>query len=599
MGLEVCVARLADSLEPPPRQTVSEWADQNRRLSSESSAERGEWRTDRAPYQRAIMDALSPYSPYERIVVMSSSQIGKTEILNNFVGYIVDRDPGPLLVVQPRVEDGKSWSKDRLAPMLRDTPCLRGKVSDVRTRDANNTTLHKRFPGGHITIAGANSAAGLAARPIRYVLLDEVDRYPASAGTEGDPVALAIKRTATFWNRKIVMVSSPTVKAASRVEAAWLKSNRQSYWVPCPECGHFQILRWPSVEWPDTDPAGAAYLCEHCAVHIPAFKKPWMLARGEWRPANPGSKVAGFWINQLYSPWKEWGETAAEFLDAKESPETLRTFINTALGEPWDDEAHTSVDLATLIARREHYGPKLPGGVALLTCGVDVQADRLEVELVGWGRGEESWSVAYQVLPGDPSAPAVWQSLDELLAQPWTHERRITLPVSACCIDSGFHTQQVYEFARDRFHQRVFAIKGKAGPLPVWPKRPSRKNGTLLYTVGVDSAKSTVYGRLKIVEPSPGFCHFPADRSREYFEQLLSEILVTTYSRGAPVREWRRKKATRGEALDCRVYAFAALQALISMGLSLDREAERLEALAANAHPPAAGRVARSRWMQD
>ena len=250
MGLEVCVACLADSLEPRPRQTVSEWADQNRRLSSEASAERGEWRTDRAPYQRAIMDTLSPNSPYERVVVMSSSQIGKTEILNNFAGYIIDRDPGPLLVVQPRVEDGKSWSKDHLAPMLRDTPCLRGKVADARSRDANNTTVHKRFPGGHITIAGANSAAGLAARHIRYLLLDEVDRYPANASTEGDPVSLAIKRTATFWNRKIILVSSATVKGASCVEAAWLRSNRQSYWVPCPECGHFQILRWPSLEWP-------------------------------------------------------------------------------------------------------------------------------------------------------------------------------------------------------------------------------------------------------------------------------------------------------------------------------------------------------------
>ncbi len=335
MGLEVCVARLADSLAPPLRQTVSEWADQNRRLSSEASAERGGWRTGRAPYQQAVMDAFSPYSPYERIVVISSSQIGKTETLLNFAGYIIDRDPGPVLVVQPRVEDGKSWSKDRLAPMLRDTPCLRGKVSDVRARDANNTTLHKRFPGGHITIAGANSAAGLAARPIRYALLDEVDRYPASAGAEGDPMSLPIKRTATFRNRKIVMVSSPTVKGASRVEAAWLKSNRQSYWVPCPDCGHFQILRWPNLEWPDADLAAAAYRCEHCAALIPGYRKSWMLARGEWRPINPKAKAVGLRIKpvvlELDGVWRD----GLRVPNGKREPETLRPSVNTALAKPW------------------------------------------------------------------------------------------------------------------------------------------------------------------------------------------------------------------------------------------------------------------------
>lgn len=603
-ALELCVARLADSLEPPPRQTVSEWADQNRRLSSEASAERGEWRTDRAPYQRAIMDALSPYSPCERVVVMSSSQIGKTEILNNFVGYIIDRDPGPVLVVQPRVEDGKSWSKDRLAPMLRDTPCLRGKVADVRSRDANNTTLHKRFPGGHITIAGANSAAGLAARPIRYVLLDEADRYPASAGTEGDPVSLAIKRTATFWNRKIVMVSSPTVKGASRIEAAWLQSNRQSFWVPCPDCGHLQILRWPQLEWPDADPAAAAYRCEHCGALIPAYRKAWMLARGEWRPANPKAKVAGFWINQLYSPWKEWGETAAEFLEAKESPETLRTFVNTALAEPWDDEAHTSVDLATLLARREHYAAPVPAGAAVLTCGVDVQADRLELELVAWGRGEESWSIEYRVIPGDPTGAAVWAELDEYLQRQWRHENGNILPISACCIDSGYESHAVYDFCRTRYHRRIFAVKGQGGPHPVWPKKPTVKNirGERPWMVGTDSAKATIIGRLRNAQPgTSGFSHFPADRQQPYFEQLLGEALVTTYSKGQPIREWRPKKGIRHEALDSRVYAYAALRALISMGMVLDAEADRIGTRDApfRKHVPGLPRVSLSRWMQD
>lgn len=539
---------------------------------------------------------------------MSSSQIGKTECLNSFVGYVIDQDPGPVLVVQPRVEDGEAWSKDRLAPMLRDTPCLRGKVADVRSRDSNNRVLHKRFQGGSVTIAGANSPAGLAMRPIRYVLLDEVDRYPPSAGTEGDPVSLAIKRSATWWNRKILLVSTPTVKGASRIESWWLRSNRQSYWVPCPDCGGFQVLVWPGVEWPTGRPEEARYRCAHCAALIAPYRKPWMLARGQWRAANPKSKIAGFWVNQLYSPWKEWPETAVEFLEAKAGgPETLRAFINTALGELWDDEAETSVDAAALLARREDWGPRLPAGVCLLTAGVDVQMDRAELELVGWGKGEESWSIEYRVFPGDPSAPELWRVLDEYLNRQWPHDYGLSLPVAACGIDSGFHTQQVYDFCRVRYHRRVFALKGKAGPLPVWPKKPTRNtiNRTPMWIVGVDSAKGVIYGRLRIEQPSPGYTHFPAERPAEWFEQLLSETLVTSYSRGVPVREWRKKKGVRAEALDARVYAYAALCGLVSMGLRVDLEAERVAALrpaSAGGAGPAEARkparlVRRSHWL--
>jgi phage terminase large subunit GpA-like protein len=596
------------AFEPPPRLTVSGWADRNRRLSPEASAEAGEWRTDRAPYQKALLDALTPNSPYERVVFMSSSQVGKTECLNSFVGYVIDQDPGPVLVVQPRVEDGESWSKDRLAPMLRDTPCLRGKVADVRTRDSNNRILHKRFQGGSITIAGANSPAGLAMRPIRYVLLDEVDRYPPSAGTEGDPISLAVKRSTTWWNRKILLVSTPTIKGVSRIESWWLRSNQSNYWVPCPECQGFQVLVWPNLIWPKDHPEEARYRCAHCERLLESFRKPWMLAHGEWRSANPKSKIAGFWINQLYSPWKEWPETAIEGVEARHGgPETWRAFVNTALGELWDDEAETSVDIATLLARREDYGPRLPAGVCLLTAGVDLQVDRAEVELVGWGKGEESWSIEYRVFPGDPSAPELWRALDEYLGRQWLHEYGISLPIAAAGIDSGFHTQQVYDFCRVRYHRRIFALKGKAGHLPVWPKKPTRNtiNRTPMWIVGVDSAKSVIYGRLKIEQPSPGFCHFPAERTREWFEQLLSETLVTSYSRGVPVREWRPKKGVRTEVLDARVYSYAALCGLVSMGLRVDMEAERVAALRPTGEAGVretggreSGRtVLRSRWL--
>ncbi|HOQ48001.1 MAG TPA: phage terminase large subunit family protein [Bryobacteraceae bacterium] len=590
----------AEVLTPPPDLTVSAWADQNRRLSSESAAEKGEWRTDRAPYQRAIMDALSPSHPAETVVVMSAAQLGKSSMLENFIGYIIDLDPGPLLLVEPREIDAEAFSKDRLAPMLRDTPCLRGKVADARSRDSNNTILHKKFLGGSITLAAANSPAGLAMRSIRYCLLDEVDRYPASAGSEGDPVNLAITRTANFWNRKIVLCSTPTTKGASRIEAAWLNSSQQSFWVPCPHCGHFQILTWGNLTWPKGAPEKAQYRCEHCSKLIGDWQKHGMLKLGEWRAAKPEvTDIAGFWINGLYSPWRKWGALARKFLADRRSPETHREFVNTVLAEPWDDEAETSVPAAAVMARREFYRAQVPYGAAVLTAGVDVQKDRLELEVVGWGRGEESWSIEYRVLPGDPSGAALWQELDAYLERRWLHEAGISLPVAACSIDSGWESQAVYDFCRTRAHRRIFAVKGKGGPLPVWQRKPTAKNirGEKPWIVGTDTAKETIFGRLKNPTPgTPGFCHFPADREERYFEQLLGEVLVTTYKKGKPNREWRPKPGVRQEALDARVYAYAALRALVSMGLSLDNEADRIVALAGERPRPAAPREER-RWL--
>jgi phage terminase large subunit GpA-like protein len=593
---------VADVVLPPPDITVSQWADDNRRLSSESAAERGEWRTDRAPYQRAIMDALSPSHPCEQVVLMSGAQLGKTSILENFIGYIIDLDPGPVLLVQPREADCEAFSKDRLAPMLRDCGTLRGKVADARSRDSNNTILHKKFTGGSITMSAASSPAGLAMRSIRYCLLDEVDRYPASAGTEGDPVNLAITRTANFWNRKIVLCSTPTVKGASRIEAAWLESNQQMYWVPCPHCGTHEVLRWANVEWPEGDPDKAQYRCEHCGQMIGEHQKSWMLKHGEWRAARPDSAIAGFWINSLYSPWRKWRDLARKFLSDQKSPETLREFVNTVLAEPWDDEAQTTVDISELLARREHYRAPVPAGAAVLTCGVDVQADRLELELVGWGRGEESWSIEYRVIPGDPTGAAVWAELDAYLQRQWHHENGTVRPVAACCIDSGYESQAVYDFCRTRYHRRIFAVKGQGGPHPVWPKIPTAKNirGERPWMVGTDSAKATIMGRLRNAQPgTPGHSHFPADRQQPYFEQLLGEALVTTYSKGQPIREWRPKKGVRHEALDAKVYAYAALRALVSMGLVLDAEVDRIRIRDPrfSGPPPSEAKIARSRWM--
>lgn len=578
-------------MKPPPRQTISEWADENRRLSPESSAEPGRWETRRAEYQRGIMDAVSDPAVHT-VVGMTAAQVGKTELLNNLVGFHVDRDPSPILVLQPTLDMAKTWSKDRLAPMLRDTPCLRGKVKDARSRDSDNTVLHKVFPGGHITIAGANSAASLASRPIRIVICDEVDRYPVSAGTEGDPVNLAKKRSTTFWNRKLVLMSTPTIKGASRIEGAYEASDRRHYFVPCQACGVFQTLRWRQVRWPEGDPEGAGYACEACGAVWDEGMRLRAVAMGEWRATAPFRGVAGFWLNALYSPWVRLGELAVEFVEVKGFPEQLKTFVNTSLGESWEDRGE-QVDDTGLLERQEPYGPELPAGVALVTAGVDVQDDRLEVELVGWGRGEECWSLDYRVVRGDPSTAELWNRLDDVLRAPLMREDGARLGVAAVSVDTGgHHTHAAYRFCKEREARRIWAIKGVAGAgKPIWPRRPSKKNvGRVnLYLIGVDAAKDWVFARLKIPEPGPGYCHFPNRYDEEYFRQLTGEKVITRYVKGFPTRVWVKKRA-RNDALDARVYAVSALTGLLTMGIDIDREADKADtmarSIAVGAEPP-------------
>lgn len=544
---------------------MSQWADQFRRLSPEASAEPGLWDTARAEYQRGIMDAVSDPATHT-VVVMSSAQVGKTEVLNNIIGFHVAQDPAPMLILQPTLEMGEAWSKDRLAPMLRDTPALRGKVKDPRSRDSGTTITHKQFPGGHLTVAGANSPAGLASRPIRVVLCDEVDRYPPSAGSEGDPVSLARKRSATFWNRKLVLTSTPTVKGGSRIEMAFEESDQRRYWIPCPHCSEMQTLKWSSVRWPANEPERAAYHCEACGAAWTDAQRFAAIRHGEWRASVNFTGVAGFHLSELYSPWSRIADIARSFVEAKKNPETLRAWVNTSLGETWEDVGET-VDDHGLMGRAEEWeDDAIPAGVKILTVGVDVQDDRLELEVVGWGRDEESWSLEYTRLFGDPSAPALWAELDALIGRQFKREDGALLKVAAVCVDSGgHHTQAVYRYCRDRYNRRVYAIKGMAGAgRPVWPKKASRNNsGRInLFLVGVDSAKDAVYARLRITRPGAGFCHFPAARDADWFAQLTAETVTTRYSKGFPIRQWVKKAGARNEALDARVYAYAALQSL-------------------------------------
>jgi phage terminase large subunit GpA-like protein len=563
------IRRAASVAASPPNTTVSVWADQYRSLSNESSAEPGRWNTNRAPYQKDIMDAWCDPRVNE-LVIMSSAQVGKTEIVNNIIGYHIHLDPAPILLLEPTLEMAESWSKDRFAPMLRDTKALSSLVKEPRARDSGNTLLHKLFPGGHISVVGANSPASLASRPIRIVLCDEVDRYPASAGTEGDPVSLAKKRTVTFWNKKTLLTSTPTTKGASRIEAAYLQSDQRHYHVPCPHCSKYQTLKWSQVRWESTKdetdktqhkPETAYYVCEHNDCIIKDSDKARMLSLGRWIADKPFTGIAGFHLNELYSPWVSFAEMAREFLRAKLLPETLKTWVNTSLGEPWEEDGET-VEADVLYQRREDWGQAAPREVVLITAGVDVQGDRLEVEVKGWGRQEECWSLDYQILYGNPAESYIWDALDTYLSKPIRSATGIPLNIASTCIDSGgHHTQAVYEFCKTRGLRNIFAIKGVSQAAKPIVGRASKSNryGLRLYPIGVDTAKEVIYSRLRLQEPGAGYYHFPTQRDLEYFRQLTAEKQVTRFGKGAAKREWIKTR-TRNEVLDCTVYALAAMK---------------------------------------
>ena len=508
------------------------------------------------------MDAVSDPS-VETVVVMSSAQVGKTEVISNVIGYHVHQDPSPILAVMPTLELAEAYSKDRLAPMVRDTAALAALIADARSRDSGNTLLHKRFPGGHITLAGSNSPASLASRPVRLVLCDEVDRFPVSAGTEGDPVNLARKRATTFWNRKFILTSTPTIKGASRIEAAFEASDQRRYHVPCPHCEALQPLAWKQLRWPQDNPGAARYVCVECGAEIDHARKLWMLERGDWVAEAPFRGTAGFHLSELYSPWRSWGQMAQDFLDAKRLPETLKTWINTALGEPWEEDGE-AVDDTGLLARREAYTlEEPPPGLRVVVAGVDVQADRLETTFVG-AAGEELWVLGHLVLWGSPTEALVWRDLDAALSA-----RYGPYAVAGAAIDSGgHHTSQVYAFARQRIARRVYAVKGVAGmgrPLASRGSKVGREQARL-FMVGVDTAKELLMGRLKVAEPGPGYIHFAGDLDEEWFAQLAAEKAVRRFVKGQLRIEWVKQRP-RNEALDCVVYALAALHIVAPRGV--------------------------------
>lgn len=554
--LKQIVSKTWKQFKPPEKLSLSEWADNYRFLSAGITAEPGRWRTDRAPYQKGMMDAISD-NRFAHVVVMSSSQVGKSELILNTLGYFIDHDPGPGLLVQPTLDDARDFSRDRLDPMLNECPALRGKIFKKKSRDSANTMLHKKFIGGNLTLAGANSSSRLASRPKRIILLDEIDRYPHDADGEGSPIQLAIKRSTTFWNRKIVLVSTPTITGLSAIEHWYQHSDQRQYYVPCPCCSALITLQWQQIKW--EEPANPWYECQECGGTFDDSKKYSMLKEGQWIAEHPNEAIAGFHINELYSPWKRWHETVADFRAAKDDPQLLKVWVNTALGESWEDQGE-KVDPESLIHRREDYPRVVSEGAICFTAGVDVQDDRLECEIVAWSEEFESWGLDYQVFDGSPGENEVWQQLDTFLQRPIRAANGADYYLSAACIDTGGHfTQQAYEFCKR--NPRYFAIKGSnIRGQPVIASVTKKEGRGELYTLGVDTIKDMLFSWITIKNHGPRYCHwrYAPCYGQDYFDQLTAEKKVTKTVKGQPVAEYV-KMGKRNEALDCRVYGIAAV----------------------------------------
>lgn len=536
------------------------------------------------------MDAVND-PQVETVVVMTSSQVGKTEILLNILGYFIDYDPAPILFIQPTVEMAQDFSKNRIAPMIRDTPRLKTKVRDSKAKDGNNTMLLKKFPGGYIAIGGANSPAGLASRPIRILLADEVDRYPASAGTEGDPVNLAAKRTTTFWNRKKILVSTPTVKDLSRIENEYNQSTMERLHVACPQCGELQTYEWSQLKFDHEsgtmDFKLEGYACRSCGVISTEIE--WKRQPMKWIAEHPERGIKrGFHLNELASPWKRWSDIVRDFLEAKRGGrETLKVWTNTSLGLTWEEEGDMAIE-DQLLGRREYYNCEVPQDVVVLTAGVDVQDNRLEYEIVGWGVDKVSWGIKYGVIMGDPGTKKTWSDLDDVLSRNYLRHDGLEMQVLTTCVDSGGHfTSEVYSYCKKNETRRIWAIKGQGGSGVSYIQRPTKRNksGAWLFGIGVDVGKDTIASRLKVrFEYEPGFCHFPMEADKGYderfFRGITSERRSVRYLRGKAVINWEKRSfGARNEPFDIRNYATAALEIL---NPQLEILAKRLEKDAQN-----------------
>jgi phage terminase large subunit GpA-like protein len=610
-GAAAFVGALWDGATPEPAVTVCEWADEHRIISGRAANERGRWRTARAPYLREPFDLLSVTSPIRRVVIQKASQMGFTESAVNWLGYTIQHAPGPFLFVEPTVEVAKRLSRQKIDPAIAESEALRTRVAPPRSRDASNTVLLKEFPGGLLVLTGANSAAGLCYTTCRYTVLDDIDRYPPNVEGEGNPLALVAARSRTFGaRRKELLMSSPTTTGYSPIETEFQATDQRRYFVPCPACGTYQPLDFVNLVWEPGKPKTARYRCASCATLIREASKTKMLARGEWRATAPVTDpgVAGFHISALYCPvgWLSWAEIAAEAEHAARDQQQAQTFANTILGESYAERGETP-DWKRL-RDRQTSSPLgvVPDGVAFLTAGVDVQADRLEVSIWGWGRGRRSWLIEHRVLEGEVAREEPWETLSYIVAQTWPAgaDGRLAVPLARVGVDAGYATTQVHAWARRQPTGRVVLVRG--GPPTValvsLPRSVEavesgrstrrRRRGLRVWAVDTHAIKLETYGWLYLDPPADGVT-FPAGWvslpavGDEFLRQLTAEHLVRKIVNGRETRVWI-KGYNRNEALDCRVYARAAAH-LVGLDRFTDADWTALEGpfKTAAARPPA------------
>lgn len=574
-----------NGLKPLPKTSVSQWADNYRMLSSGISAEPGKWKTSRAPYQKDIMNAFTEPGIH-RVVVKSSSQIGKSDMMNNVIGRFVHLDPCAIMMIQPTIDMAQDYSKTRIAPMIRDTKVLNNLFYDVKSRDANNTILSKVFPGGRLIMCGANSPAGLASRPIRILLADEVDRFPDSAGTEGDPADLAAKRMTTFWNSCMGLFSTPTNEGSSRIDEEYLAGTQEEWQHKCPNCGEYHLLRHidMTVDYKEIKtPSGkktvivndVKWRCPHCGFSFSEKEMKQTPQKYISRNADAlKNGIRSFFVNGFTSPWMTWSKIMREWLEAKGDPEREKVIMNTVFGESYKQKGAFE-DEQIFLRRRESYGAELPNGVLLLTAAIDTQDNRLEYEVVGWGKEEECWGIRKGIVLGAPNQDRTWKEIDNILDKTYHFADGKGLKVVRTFIDSGGHyTFDVYNYCQKNFHKQRFAIKGRGGPgIPLIYKIAKANNAKApLILLGVDDGKQQIMDRLSIDSPGPLYFHFPQDEGIKelsnrgyddlYFKGIISEH-KKVYKRNGVLREvWETTKNVRNEPLDLRNYNLACMKSL-------------------------------------